>query len=54
MVISSESNNEELWLTGIMTMAIYHLLGLLINEMNPLVDIQKTMEHHHFSWVNPL
>ena len=23
------SNNEELWLTGIMTMAIYHLFGLI-------------------------
>ena len=23
-------------------------------RMYPLVNIQKTMENHHFSWVNPL
>ena len=26
----------------------------LVMGVDPLVNIQKTMENHHFQWVNPL
>ena len=29
-------------------------LHLGVNSRYPLVNIQKTMENHHFQWVNPL
>ena len=29
-------------------------IGCLQNSRYPLVNIQKTMENHHFQWVNPL
>ena len=30
------------------------ILRLGFNGLDPLVNIQKAMENHHFSWVNPL
>ena len=31
-----------------------HKNGVGYGKCYPMVNIQKTMEHHHFSWVNPL
>ena len=52
--IMHQHTNGNVYVICIMFIQCLYLTNSHVNAMYPLVNIQKTMDKHHFQWVNPL